>query len=86
MSPSLGDNDFVLVLKWPNMRMRPGDLVVADHPRYKRIVKRISATTYSRIRLAGDNTLNTTSSSRLGWLDKGNVVGRVCWRIAAPAV
>lgn len=67
MTPTLSPGDIVL------LRLRSAkrsDIVVVDHPRYKRIIKRID----KKGQLSGDNP-DSTPSADLGAYDPATLIG-----------
>lgn len=86
MSPSLLDGDYVVTWRASSKRLRPGRIVVVDHLRFGRIVKRIErVTTDGYIRLVGDNPVFSTSTDAIGDVTAKSVRGVVIHRIRRPA-
>lgn len=80
MSPAFNHGDYVFTLRW-RTGLKPGDVVVVDHPRFKTIIKRIAAINpRGELRLYGDNPAST-SSEALGWQSADGVIGKVIWHI-----
>jgi nickel-type superoxide dismutase maturation protease len=73
MSPALRDGDYILIKKARSLR--PGFVVVADHPRLGRIVKRVMALDENGITLAGDNP-SSTASVEIGPMQPEQLRGR----------
>lgn len=85
MSPSLIAGDYVITWRLPARRLRPGQIVVADHPKLGRIIKRIDQTTKDgHIVLSGDNRLASTSSEDIGLLPAQRLRGVVIYHIRTP--
>lgn len=83
MCPTYIDNDYIVALKWPTMRLRVGDVVVINHPQLKLILKRISAISASDgLLLSGDNE-HSISTAEMGWVANSAVIGRAIFRIPA---
>jgi nickel-type superoxide dismutase maturation protease len=82
MTPTLYQGDYVLCLTWPLFKSRKSQVVVVNHPRYQKIIKRIKRVSDSRgYWLAGDNP-QSTSSQELGFVTQENIVGWVILTIA----
>ncbi len=76
MSPTLESGDFVIGYNWKR-NLGVSDLVIADHPFYGRIIKRVIERCSVRgFRLAGDHTLST-STDQLGWVKPAWVKAKV---------
>jgi len=60
--------------------LRPGFVVLVDHPKYGLIVKRISSVDEDFISLAGDGPDSTTTDA-MGQVSLTAVQGRICWAI-----
>lgn len=83
MSPGLQPGDYVLTVSRRKARYRVGDVVVADHPRYGRIIKRVTALAEDGLlHLCGTHPASTSSLS-LGPLSPERVLGRVIRRFGA---
>lgn len=83
MRPWADEGDYLLAWPCAARRLRPGQVVVASHPRLGMLVKRIVACDGRQITLAGDDAASTPSAV-IGALPVGGVAGRVLWRIRAP--
>ncbi len=80
MSPGLQPGDYVLIAPRINRQYRPGDVVVADHPRYGRIIKRVTVVAADGLlHLCGTHPASTPSLT-LGSLPLKRIKGRVIWR------
>jgi len=80
MLPELTNGDFVIVSKfyWP---LKTGHLVVANHPNYQCIIKRIvQISPLKGILLSGTNAASVTTE-QMGWVSKKHVLGKVLFRI-----
>jgi signal peptidase I len=85
MSPNFHDGDFVIALRWPGLRLQPGQAVLVDHPIFGLIIKRIKQINTEAggqpcYQLTGDNPAST-SSETLGWITPKQIFGRVVWHI-----
>jgi len=81
MAPHFLPDAFVISISRRLTRLKVGDVVVANHPRYKRIIKRIAAIDpQGRVQLSGDNPAST-SQEKLGWLLPSQIIGRVIYQI-----
>lgn len=79
MLPELTNGDFVIVSKL-YFTLKVGDLIVAEHPKYKSIIKRIIKTSASKgVMLAGTG-LASVSSDKMGWVSYQQVFGKVLCR------
>ncbi|WP_111497661.1 nickel-type superoxide dismutase maturation protease [Marinobacter bohaiensis] len=82
MLPELGPGSFVIVFGRRSLALRVGDVIVAEHPAYGRIVKRITAIQPdAALMLAGDNPAKSTSTQAMGAVPRSRVLGKVIWRI-----
>lgn len=83
MSPGLQDGDYVLCASLPVLRYRLGDLLVADHPYYGRLIKRIAVIDdQGRVRLKGENP-DSLNEAQMGWFEPSAISGKVIWTIKA---
>lgn len=80
MFPTVRAGDFLLIWRWGNIKI--GGIVVAEHPQYGRIVKRVKHTDGTRFQLAGDNQRESTSTEDLGWFTKKQLIGKLIWHIS----
>ena len=88
MQPRWQPGDYVLSLYWPGP-YRAGQTVVAEHPRFGRIIKQIARTEQTE---AGDTLIwltgthsSSTRTERLGALPRSAMIGRVIKTVRAPA-
>lgn len=80
MMPELADGDFVII-SWYFWSLKIKDLIVVNHPKYHRIIKRIKSISYGRkYYLEGSNTASV-SSEEMGWISKRDIVGKVVLKI-----
>lgn len=75
MLPTLSDGDFILVQCKPR-RIRCGDVIVADHPEFGAIIKRVKHRLPGAFQLEGDNPQASTSTERIGPVLKSAITGR----------
>ncbi len=81
MTPTLYEGDYVLCLTWPLFRFRKRQVVVVNHPKYQKIIKRIKRVNANQsYLLVGDNP-QSTSSQELGFVTQDNIVGLVLLKI-----
>ncbi len=73
MLPFLRAGDYVLVVKRP---LKIGDVVVANHPQFGEIVKRIACINNSSYELVGDNA-ESVSMQQIGAVPAESIVGKV---------
>ncbi|WP_261841123.1 nickel-type superoxide dismutase maturation protease [Aliamphritea ceti] len=85
MLPTFSEGDYVLCLRPLSLLpLKVGDVVVVQHPRFGRIIKRIETLNdESAMWLRGDNP-QSTSSETMGWLARQALIGRVVLHIAKP--
>lgn len=81
MSPLLPDRSFAVFA--PAGRLSVDDIVLADHPRFGRIVKSVRAIENDGIWLQGCSA-RSTSTEALGPVPVTRVLGRLALRISAP--
>ena len=79
MSPAFNSQDFVLAVRWPWSRFYVGQAILANHPRYRLIVKRIALVEADQVFLEGDHP-DSTSSQAMGPVSQQQLMG-VCWHI-----
>ncbi len=77
MLPFLRAGDYVLVIKRP---LKIGDVVVARHPQFGEIIKRIARVNNSSYELAGDNA-ESVSMQQIGAVPAECIVGKVVMTI-----
>jgi nickel-type superoxide dismutase maturation protease len=81
MFPTLKSGDTVLVN--PGAKIRPGDIVAANHPYMKsvKVIKRVeSIDSRGRFVLRGDNPTESTDSRSFGSLASSEIDGKVVCR------
>jgi nickel-type superoxide dismutase maturation protease len=83
MAPTLASGDYLICTK--ARALRPGFVVVATHPKYGLIVKRINSIAEATIRLAGDNP-ESTSSDALGNIPLRHVTHHARWAVTAKGL
>lgn len=83
MLPHFIDGDYIIALKRPLQRYRTGDVVLADHPVYHSIIKRIASIDGSTIWLRGDGT-ESVSTEQMGPINSRQIRGKLLWHIKAP--
>lgn len=81
MAPTLPAGGFALFK--PAATLRPGDIVLARHPRFGLIVKAVRAIVGSQVHLRGLSA-SSTPAQRLGAVARPAVLGRLAWRLAPP--
>ncbi|WP_341217342.1 S24 family peptidase [Neptunomonas phycophila] len=75
MSPVLSCGDFVIVRR--TTRPKLGSIVVAIHPKYGQIIKRVvSLNNKEEFQLSGTNT-NSVSTQEMGWFPRQACIGKV---------
>jgi nickel-type superoxide dismutase maturation protease len=87
MVPALRDGDFVLARRVRADRVRPGDVVVARHPRRADgllVVKRAVRRTGGGWWLEGDNAFVTSDSREFGAVPDGLILARAVLRLRDP--
>ncbi|WP_158773658.1 nickel-type superoxide dismutase maturation protease [Cobetia sp. L2A1] len=77
MSPGLAPGDYVVTLKRWHSRYRVGDIVVAQHPQFGRIIKRIRAIQPDGMLWLEGTHPDSTSTEKMGLLSNDLVKGRV---------
>lgn len=76
MFPTYADQDFVLATRRWRVLL-PGDVVVAQHPRYHTIIKRIvEVANDGSVRVEGDN-IQSVGSDELGWIKAHEILAKV---------
>ena len=83
MTPQFAPGDFVLGLRWPGMRLRAGQVVLAEHPSLGLLIKRVAQLSGERARLSGDSA-ESASSDDLGAVPVARLL-RVCWHLRGAA-
>ena len=76
MYPTLSEGDYVVASRW-FLGIRPGDVLVVDHPNYGRVIKRVLRVSRERgLSLSGDNTYASVVPEKLGWVKRRRVLGK----------
>ena len=70
--------DYMIVTKARSLR--PGFVILVDHPKYGLIVKRIKSVEDAQLSLEGDGA-ESTSTEALGLVSLSAVKGRVRWAV-----
>lgn len=78
MAPTLAPGNYLILTK--ARTFRSGFVVLVDHPKYGRIIKRISSVTDSFVRLEGDG-VDSTSSDDMGDVSLSHIKGKALWAI-----
>ncbi len=80
MLPTLGNGDYVLALCW-KYQLKIGHLVIAKHPDYGLIVKRIcELVNDDQFLLSGDNTISV-NHQQIGIICRAQIIGRVIYSV-----
>ncbi|WP_288990361.1 nickel-type superoxide dismutase maturation protease [uncultured Cobetia sp.] len=77
MSPGLAPGDYVVTLKRWKSRYRIGDIVVAQHPHFGRIIKRIRAIQPDGMLWLEGTHPDSTSTDKMGLMRRERIQGRV---------
>jgi phage repressor protein C with HTH and peptisase S24 domain len=90
LAPRYRDGDYVVISGLETAlglrRIRPGDVVVFDHPDYGRLIKRVvSLEPCGQLRVRGDDP-DSVDSRRFGPLPHSAVLGRVIFHIRQAAL
>ena len=59
-------------------KLYPGEVVVVRHHGREK-VKRIERVQDNKVFVIGDNLVSSTDSRHFGWIDSGDIVGKVLW-------
>lgn len=78
MTPTLQPGDYMIITK--ARVLRPGFVVLVDHPKYGSIVKRVKFVEGGQLSLEGDGA-ESTSTEAMGLIGLSAVKGRVRWAI-----
>ena len=81
MYPALVESDYIIInrLFWT---LNTGDIIVADHPIYKHIIKRVvTIANNGDLWVRGDN-INSVTPENMGWIKKQWVKGKVIHTIS----
>ncbi|MDO6814490.1 S26 family signal peptidase [Cobetia amphilecti] len=81
MSPGLAPGDYVVTLKRWKSRYRVGDIVVARHPHFGRIIKRIREIQPDGMLWLEGTHPDSTSSEKMGAIFNTYVDGRIIFKI-----
>lgn len=85
MLPSFSSGDYLLIFGSSLCPPQINQVVLVNHPRFGKIVKRISKHHPDNgYLLTGDNPQESTSSQTMGWIPKERIYGRVIWHSKAP--
>ncbi|MDO6546369.1 S24 family peptidase [Pseudoalteromonas carrageenovora] len=84
MTPTFFDLDYVLSMCWPNINYKLGDVVLVEHPRYGRIIKRICHIGLHNTYLLSGDHASSTSTKQLGLIKQVNILGRVVFHVKQP--
>ena len=84
MLPQLNDQDYVVAVGWPWLRLRPGQIVMILHPYLGLIIKRIFTVKHQCYTLVGDHS-SSISSEKIGWVRRSQIIGRVIFHIPKNA-
>ena len=86
MLPSFCGGDFVIIYRRSKSTFKQGDVVVVEHTRLGKIIKRIMAVeSEGNLLLAGDNFAASTDTLTLGTIEPEQVLGRVIWHASQSA-
>jgi signal peptidase I len=78
------DGDYVVISGLGLKKVRPGDVVVFQHPDYGRLIKRVeSLEACGRLCVRGDD-IDSVDSRRFGPIPRSSVIGRVLWIVRRP--
>ena len=83
MAPTLAAGDYMIITK--ARALRPGFVVLVDHPKYGSIVKRVRSIEDSLISLEGDGP-ESTATEDMGLVNLAAVKGRVRWAVRPQGV
>lgn len=78
MRPTLALGDYLIITK--ARVLRPGFVVLVDHPEYGIIVKRVKSVNGETFRLEGDGHV-TTTTHELGDIQMSHLIGRAKWAV-----
>ncbi len=82
MLPTFSHGDFVITARPLFRNYRCNDLVAVNHPRFGRIIKRISHCFYDgTFQLVGDNHSASATTEAMGIISSEQILGRVIWTI-----
>lgn len=77
MNPSFRAGDTVLVNRLSYFLSKPkiGDVIVLKQRKF--IIKRIAKVKEKKVFVVGDNKKESADSRKFGWIEKGNIIGKV---------
>lgn len=78
MMPTLAPGDYMITTKARSLR--PGFVILVEHPKYGTIVKRIISVEDGQLSLEGDGA-DSTSTEAMGLINSTDVLGRVRWAV-----
>ncbi|XPF93983.1 S24/S26 family peptidase [Colwellia sp. RE-S-Sl-9] len=79
MLPELANGDFVIVSTF-YWSLNVGDLIVAEHPEYKSIIKRIVKLSETKGVLLSSAHQSGVSTEQIGWIPKKKIFGKVLYQ------
>ncbi len=80
MAPTLKDGDFVTARPFDH-KISVGDVVVIEHPKLGKIVKRVSSfNEKGQFKVSGDNP-TSTSSEKIGAIESSQISQIICYRV-----
>lgn len=82
MLPALAAGDFVIASSW-FFRLKTKDYIVAKHPNYQDIIKRIDKVCTKRGFLLASEHRDGLSSAQIGWLKREQIIAKVIFKISA---
>lgn len=87
LSPFFVSGDYVLLadLQLPFLRLNPGDFIVFNHPRYGRLIKKISSldTKLGTIQVEGTNP-DSITPEQIGPVQLSDISGKVILHVKKP--
>ena len=81
MEPALAPDSFAVF--WGARALQKGDIILADHPRFGWIIKKVNAIDNGELSLTGV-CAESTSTARLGLISKDRALGRLILKIKEP--
>ncbi|PCI60380.1 MAG: hypothetical protein COB34_02660 [Methylophilaceae bacterium] len=76
MLPELANGDFVIVSRF-FWALNQGDLVIAEHAKYQRIIKRITQCSKTKGFLLSGTNKASVSTADMGWISPQKIFGKV---------
>lgn len=78
MSPTLKEGDNIICFNWARFfgKFKKGNIVVVN-VNGRSMVKRVRKTGHKGIFVIGDNKYSSTDSRYFGWVQKGQIIGKV---------